>query len=78
MGIRDAVFSVVTFYECKPLKPRSQMMIKESKILMLKRQVLCMLVRHGIQENHVRNRVVSYSLSKGKLEPRHSCRELAS
>ena len=54
------------------------MMIKESKILMLKRQVLCMLVRHGIQENHVRNRVVSYLLSKGKLEPRHSCRELAS
>jgi hypothetical protein len=66
------------FYKCKPLKTRSQMMIKESKILMLKRQVLCMLVRHGIREKQVMNRVVSYPLSKGKLEPRHSRRELAS
>jgi hypothetical protein len=72
MGIRDAVFSVVSFYECKPLKPRSQMMIKGSKILMLKRQVLCKLVMHGIRENQVMNRVVNYPLSKGKLEPRHS------
>jgi hypothetical protein len=45
---------------------------------MVTRQVLSMLVRHDIRENHVMNRVASYSLSKGKLETRHSCRELAS
>jgi hypothetical protein len=37
-----------------------------------------MLVRHGIREEQVMNWVAKYSLSKGKLEPRHSCRELAS
>jgi hypothetical protein len=53
-------------------------MIIVSKISMIKKQVLSILVRHDIRGNYVMNGVASYSLSKGKLEPRHSRRELAS